>query len=474
MLGPIYRAPDSARLEITKIDADPSQDFIALRVAGVPRSIAMYSRIWKFFVSRSNSGLAGRIIFLNLAALLALLIGVLHVARFRAVLIDTRVQSLLLQGEIIAGAIAASAATESEAVTVDPQRLLELRPGESYDPTPASLPGRDLSIDPERAAPLLRRLVAPTKLRARLYDRDGRLNLDSRNFYDVLRFDVPPTAAEKPGLLMQAAAVLRDWFTRDDLPLYRELGPQEGKGYEEVDNALSGYKSAMVRINDRGEVAVSVGVPVQQSLAVGGALMLTTQGPDLDDMAAAERLAVFKVFLIVGGVMVVLSFLLAGAMAGSVRRLTLLIASLLFSQSVFDAKAAERGFQELAAWVVKEGTPNLAMDIRIAKALDIPAESNLSVWRITYLESTNRYSFEVTSINGARELVMSDRVSTNETLIWRVSAADNVVRMAVIRNGTIAAVPPGRFAAKCQESTECRATKKYFTNYLADPADAVR
>jgi hypothetical protein len=114
------------------------------------------------------------------------------------------------------------------------------------------------------------------------------------------------------------------------------------------------------------------------------------------------------------------------------------------------------------------------MNIRIAKALDIPAESNLLVWRITYLESANRYSFEVTSINGARELVMSNRGSTNETLIWRVSSADNVVRMAVIRNGAIAAVPPGRFAAKCQESTECRATKKYFAKYLADSANAVR
>ena len=68
-----------------------------------------------------------------------------------------------------------------------------------------------------------------------------------------------------------------------------------------------GYKSSMVRINDRGEVIVSVAVPVQRFRAVRGALMLSTQGADIDDMVGAERLAIFKVFLIAAGVMVVLS-----------------------------------------------------------------------------------------------------------------------------------------------------------------------
>ena len=42
---------------------------------------------------------------------------------------------------------------------------------------------------------MLRRLISPTKTRARIYDRDGVLILDSRNLYargDVLRFELPP------------------------------------------------------------------------------------------------------------------------------------------------------------------------------------------------------------------------------------------------------------------------------------------
>ena len=71
-------------------------------------------------------------------------------------------------------------------------------------------------------APVLRRLVSPTNTRARIYDRDGVLILDSRNLYDVLRFDLPPPT-QKPGVLERAYVAIRTWFSRGTLPLYREL-----------------------------------------------------------------------------------------------------------------------------------------------------------------------------------------------------------------------------------------------------------
>ncbi len=280
--------------------------------------------VWQFFVSQSFSSLTRRIVFLNLTGLVALVVGVLYLSQFRAGLIDARVQSLLVQSEIIAGAIAASATVESDAVTIDPERLLELQAGESYGPSDEAQSGIEFPINPERVAPVLRRLVSPTKTRARIYDRDGVLILDSRNLYgrgDVLRFDLPPPDTEQPGLIERAFIAMRRWFGRGDLPLYKELGPENGKGYPEVQQALGGLHASMVRVNDRGEVIVSVAVPVQRFRAVRGALMLSTQGADIDDMVEAERLAIVKVFLVAAGVMVVLSMLLAGTIAGPVRRL---------------------------------------------------------------------------------------------------------------------------------------------------------
>lgn len=284
----------------------------------------LWQSAWGFFVAQSFSSLTRRIVFLNLTGLVALLIGVMYLSQFRAGLIDARVQSLLVQSEIIAGAIAASATVETDSITIDPDRLLELQAGESYGPSDDALSGIEFPINPERVAPVLRRLVSPTKTRARIYDRDGVLILDSRNLYgrgDVLRFDLPSPTAEQPGLAERSYIAIRRWFGRGDLPLYKELGPDNGKGYPEIGQALAGLHASMVRVNDRGEVIVSVAVPVQRFRAVRGALMLSTQGADIDDMVEAERLAIVKVFLVAAAVMIVLSMLLAGTIAGPVRRL---------------------------------------------------------------------------------------------------------------------------------------------------------
>ena len=279
--------------------------------------------IWQFFVSQSFSSLTRRIVFLNIAGLLAFVLGILYLTQFRAGLIDARVQSLIVQGELIAIAIAGQA-TEADAINVDPERLLELQAGESYGPSDNTLFGFEFPVNPERVAPLLRRLITPTNTRARIYDRDGTLILDSRNLYgrgDVLKFDLPPPTAERPGILERTFIAIRTWLGRGDLPPYREIGPENGKSYPEVAQALDGQKASVVRINDRGEVIVLVAVPIQRLRTVRGALLLSTQGGDIDQTVEAERLAILKVFLVAAGIMSVLSMLLAGTIAGPVRRL---------------------------------------------------------------------------------------------------------------------------------------------------------
>jgi two-component system sensor histidine kinase ChvG len=280
-------------------------------------------RAGQFFFALSFSSLTRRIVSLNLAGLVALVACILYLSQFRAGLIDARAQSLQVSAEIIAGAIAASATVETNTITIDPDRLSDLKPGESYG-APDEYSGLDFPINPERVAPVLRRLISPTNTRARIYDRDGGLILDSRSLYgkgDVLRFELPPPSEEKPGLFERSMIAIRTWLNRGDLPLYRELGLGNGKGYREVSQALGGQKGSMVRINERGEVIVSVAVPVQRFREVYGALMLSTQGGDIDQMVTAERLAILKVGGVAAAVMIVLSLLLASTIAGPVRRL---------------------------------------------------------------------------------------------------------------------------------------------------------
>ncbi|RXT43584.1 histidine kinase [Bosea sp. Tri-44] len=286
------------------------------------RAALVGRRVWRAISGRAASSLTRRIVVLNLAGLVALLVGFLYLNQFREGLIEARVQSLLTQGEIIAGAIAASATVETDTIAIDPDKLLQMQAGESGAIAEDPL---DFSINPEKVAPLLRRLVTPTKTRARIYDKDGMLTLDSRNLYsrgDILRLDLPRIGeSDEPPLLERTWNLFRNRLGRADVPAYDDFANANGRSYTEVARALAGSPASVVRVNTRGETIVSVAVPVQRFRAVRGALLLSTQGGDIDTVIASERYAIFQVFVVAAGVMIVLSVLLAGTIAEPIRKL---------------------------------------------------------------------------------------------------------------------------------------------------------
>jgi two-component system sensor histidine kinase ChvG len=295
----------------------------ARNVPGLRKRLSLFGRrTLRAISSRAASSLTRRIVVLNLAGLFTLLVGFLYLNQFREGLIEARVQSLLTQGEIIAGAISASATVETDSITIDPDKLLQLQAGESAGLAEDPL---DFSISPEKVAPLLRRLVTPTKTRARIYDRDGLLTLDSRNLYsrgDILRLDLPRLGEpDEPPLLERTWNLLRNRLGHADVPAYDDFENANGKTYPEVARALSGTPASVVRVNTSGQTIVSVAVPVQRFRAVKGALLLSTQGGDIDAVIASERYAIFRVFAVAAGVMIVLSVLLAGTIAEPIRKL---------------------------------------------------------------------------------------------------------------------------------------------------------
>lgn len=277
--------------------------------------------------SHLSSSLTRRIVVLNLGGLVALLGGFLYLNQFREGLIDARVQSLQTQGEIIAAAVAASATVDTDAITIDPEKLLKLAPGESASPGDGQ-PPLEFSLNPERVGPLLRRLVSPTRLRARIYDRDGYLLLDSRSVSgrsNILRFDLPPmsqiTTIDASSYVQKALDLLRRLTHRPELPLYEEIGMGNGKTYPEVSSALDGRPHSVVRANGKGETIISVAVPVQRFRSVRGALLLSTMGGDIDAIIATERWGIIRIFLVSAGVMLLLSLFFTNTITEPMRRL---------------------------------------------------------------------------------------------------------------------------------------------------------
>ena len=284
----------------------------------------LFARLLRIFRLVFFSSLTRRIVFLNLAALAVLLSGILYLNQFREGLIDARVESLLIQGRIIAGAIASSATVDTNTIMVDPEKLIELHAGESISPKVDSFDTLDSPIKQERVAPILRTLIQPTSTRARIYDRDGILLLDSRHLYaggQILRYDLQPLNTPKSeGMISRIGALLNKLLQRRDLPLYEELAGT-GTGYPEVMKAMTGAPSTIVRMSNQGELIVSVAVPVQRFRAVLGVLLLSTQGGDIDRIVTEERIAIMRVFLVAGAVLTLLSILLASTIATPLRKL---------------------------------------------------------------------------------------------------------------------------------------------------------
>lgn len=270
------------------------------------------------------SSLTRRILVLNLAGLAVLVSGILYLNQFREGLIDARVESLMTQGEIIAGAIAASATIDTNSITIDPEKLLELQAGESIGPSSDSIDSLEYPINPEKVAPVLRRLISPTRTRARLFDRDANMMLDSSHLYaggQVLKYDLPSLMQEDESFWDKAVNAIYTLFARNDLPIDREIPGANGTVFPEVVTALTGSPATIVRLSEKGELVVSVAIPVQRFRAVLGVLLLSTQGGDIDRIVEAERGAIFRVFAIASFVTALLSLLLASTIANPLRRL---------------------------------------------------------------------------------------------------------------------------------------------------------
>ena len=113
-----------------------------------------------------------------------------------------------------------------------------------------------------------------------------------------------------------------NWVPGDDFPLYQEYGADEGKRYPEVATALTGGAADFVRVDRQDQLVVSVAVPVQRVRASVGALLLSTAAGRHRSIVAAERWGILRIALVAGAVTSCSRFLLAGTIAGPMRRLS--------------------------------------------------------------------------------------------------------------------------------------------------------
>jgi two-component system sensor histidine kinase ChvG len=274
----------------------------------------------KFFGQYRFNSITRRIIVINFFGVAILVFGIFYLNQYRFKFIETRVESLTTQAAIIATAI-----SEMSRNTADQSSDSSQVAGENKIVIGRGLANTDLNfrIDPEVISPMLKELVGPTKTRARVFDIEGTLISDSRQLYprgpDAAGASTPDADTD---IFTDIWDYMRNASWARDLPIYRELGP-DGKSYEEVRVALTGSPAPLIRVTEDGETVISIAMPIQRDKTILGALMLTTQGSDIDDTILGERLQIIAVAGLVVLVTAILSWLLAGTIAGPMRRLAI-------------------------------------------------------------------------------------------------------------------------------------------------------
>ncbi|HYE43141.1 MAG TPA: stimulus-sensing domain-containing protein [Caulobacteraceae bacterium] len=235
---------------------------------------------WRFAGSR-----LGRLILaLNLLGLLILIGGAFLVTEIRRSLIETRLESLTAQGELLADIIA-DVATEGAPVP-------------AIEPYPASL--------------LLREGYIPNGQRARLFNADGALIADSYLVSESIEVsELPPARKTPPPPPTE----------REKAKEARKLQLAREALQREVTEALrTGEPVAGVRRSETGRRIVSVSIPVQRVRAVLG--VMTLEAGDVDAIVAKQRWALLPFVLVALGVNLLSSLLLHLLVARPIMRLS--------------------------------------------------------------------------------------------------------------------------------------------------------
>ena len=270
------------------------------------------------------SSLVARIGLINILGLLLLSVGILYFNQLRQGLINARSESLMVQGQIIASAIAGAATVDTSTIVINPDKL----DPESYsgDVNDNAMGGSYFPITPYRAGPVLRRLLANTSIRGQIIDTSGSLLVDSNFLTDsslITQTSItPPQKATWRERISEPFYWLDDRLFSQNFPLHVDYALDNNQTRPEIAAALSGATVNETRLNTKHETMVLVIVPVQRFLAIQGALVLSTQGGEIDNVLRAERRIVFFTFGFSALVALVLSTLLARTIARPIRRLS--------------------------------------------------------------------------------------------------------------------------------------------------------
>lgn len=268
-----------------------------------------------------SASLVRRILVSNLLGLLALLIAMLYISLHHGWLLESKVDVVKTVSRISAEAIAYRAINER--AIYDTNRLPDsIAPKPKRDDAFAAL---ELPIDPQQASLVLKKLVGPADLTARIYSQKGTLILDSDTLFAKNRPDEPAPVEEfeQQPRLKNFWTRIHYWLINKELKVYRELGTANGFLYPEVKQAAEqGVERPILLLNSKGQQIVSMAEPIKRGNRLMGVLLVSTQPGAIDDVLWDERWLILQIAGIALFVAIGSSLLLARTVADPMKRLS--------------------------------------------------------------------------------------------------------------------------------------------------------
>ena len=286
------------------------------------RSFISWKWLTNGWIARTiRKSLRRRILLANLVGLGSLLCAILYLSLHHGWLLDAKVDVVKTVSRITAEAIAYRAVNEH--AVFDPNRLPEKTlPRAQRDDAFAAL---ELPIDPHQAAIVLRKLVGPADLKARIYSPKGSLILNSETLFakDDAGEDSAAADNEPAPRLKNFWTRLNYWVINKELKVYRELGTANGFLYPEVKNAgQQGRETPILLLNANGQQIVSMAEPIKRGNKILGVLLLSTKPGDIDDVLWDERWLILQIAAMALVFSVASSLVLERTVAGPMRRLS--------------------------------------------------------------------------------------------------------------------------------------------------------
>lgn len=271
------------------------------------------------FIRRS---LGRRIMVSNLLGLFGLLLGMLYLSLSHAWLLDAKVEVVRTLSRVTAEAIAYKASNDTRGPLFDPSLLPD-------SGTPARVRRDDafaaleLPISPERATPILKKLIQPTDLIARIYSPTGTLIVDSDTLFGRGSPPAPAAETDDAPRLKNFWTRFHYWLNNKELKVYRELGTANGFLYPEVKRAAEeGVETPILLLDGKGQQIVSIAAPVKRGNKILAVLLLMTRPGEIDATLWDERLLIIQIAAIAFLASIISSLLLVRAVAGPMKRLS--------------------------------------------------------------------------------------------------------------------------------------------------------